>query len=100
MIKDDESMYIYIYSISAHVLLYRKRRTEMSHGTPLSPETHPRCSMLPYLSILEQSRKERKYVENMEMLSSCSALGKEVRPTITNSARGIPVLQDPSIEAL
>ena len=22
----------------------------MSHGTPLSPETHPRCSMLPYLN--------------------------------------------------
>lgn len=39
-------------------------------------------------------------MENMEMLSSCSALGKKVRPTVTNSARGIPVLRDPSIEAL
>ena len=39
-------------------------------------------------------------MENMEMLSSCSALGKKVRPTVTNSARGIPVLRDPWIEAL
>ena len=87
---------------SAHVPLYRKRRTEMSHGTPLSPETHPRCSMLPY----SNERKERKIKAvhgkygNAMKCSSCSALGKEVCPTVTNSARGIPVLRDPSIEAL